>query len=230
MEFDYEELVYLARIAEQGERYDEMMEFVKNLLKNCDYLGAQERNLLSISFKNAVNKRRSSLRILDNFDLKDDRKNMSKEIILKKQRALIDQELRTICKEAIETVDQLIDKQQDEENSVFLLKMKADYYRYMCEYDRSDTKSVYILKAEEFYKKSLKSGENLSPANPTKLGLLLNLTVFYYEVMDERDKACEMARKTLEEGISDLEHIPEISHKESSMILQLFRDNLSIWA
>jgi 14-3-3 protein epsilon len=230
MEFEYEDLIYLARIAEQGERFDEMMDFVKQLLKRCEDIGAQERNLLSVSFKNAVNKRRSSLRILDNFDLKDDRKNMSKDIILKKQRTLIDQELKSICKDAIETVEHLLERTEEVENQVFLLKMKADYFRYMCEYDRTDTKSSLIMRAEEFYKKALKSAESLSEANPIKLGLLLNLTVFYYEVMDERDKACEMARKTLDEGIADLERIPETSHKESSMILQLFRDNLSIWA
>ena len=56
-------MLYLARIAEQGERFDEMIEFVKMLLQDCFDLSSQERSLLSVAFKNAVAKRRSSLRI-----------------------------------------------------------------------------------------------------------------------------------------------------------------------
>ena len=167
---------------------------------------------------------------MDNYDLKDDKKNsLSKKIILNKFRSQIDQELKSICIDAITTIDSLIEKLESTENLIFLLKMKADYYRYMCEYDKSDFKQESIQKAEEFYKKAQEMAETLSPANPIRLGLMLNFSVFYYEVMEVKEKACDMARQSFDEGIAELEQIPESNYKEASMILQLFRDNLSLW-
>lgn len=230
MDFRKEDLLYLARIAEQGERFDEMIEFVKLVLQDCFELSSQERSLLSVAFKNAVAKRRTSLRIMDNYDFKDDKKNsISKKIILNKFRNQIDQELKSICNDAISTIDSLMERIENTENQIFLVKMKADYYRYMCEYDKSEAKQESIRKAEEFYKKAQEMAESLSPANPIRLGLMLNFSVFYYEVMEVKEKACEMARKSFDEGIAELEQIPETNYKEASMILQLFRDNLSLW-
>jgi hypothetical protein len=37
----------------------------------------------------------------------------------------------------------------------------------------------------------------LPPCNPIKLGLALNFSVFYYEVMKDHKKACQLADESL---------------------------------
>ena len=68
--------------------------------------------------------------------------------------------------------------------------------------------------------------------HPTRLGLALNFSVFYYEIMGSPEEACNLARKAFDEAIAELEKMPEseASHKDSTLIMQLLRDNLSLWA
>jgi 14-3-3 protein epsilon len=231
MDFRREELLYLARIAEQGERYDDMILFLKELLSNQAEITSQERSLLSIAYKNAVGKKRGSLRILDNYHVHEENKYKSpKKALINKYRAQVENELKVICSDAIQTVTSLLELDQNWENKVFLYKMKADYYRYMSEYDKTDTKAASVAKAEEYYKDALGFSYNIPPADPLKLGLILNFSVFHYEIKNEKEIACAMAQKAFREGIADIQNLSEEDYKESAMILQLFRDNISLWS
>ena len=61
-----EELIYLARLAEQCERYDEMMNYVVHFCEATkEELTQDERTLVQDAFKNIVGKRRSSWRIIN---------------------------------------------------------------------------------------------------------------------------------------------------------------------
>ncbi len=61
------------------------------------------------------------------------------------------------------------------------------------------------------------------------LGLALNFSVFYYEVMNQPNQACSLAKKAFDEAISDLDSLGEDSYKDSALIMQLLRDNLTLW-
>lgn len=50
-------------------------------------------------------------------------------------------------------------------------------------------------KSEKAYAEAEKQSENLPSTHPIRLGLALNFSVFYYEIMNEANKACEMAKK-----------------------------------
>lgn len=229
-QFSKEELLYLARIAEQGERYEEMIQFVKDLLKDQHEINHQERNLLSMCFKNAVSKRRSSLQIVDHYEIKEEQRNvLSKRKVLENYRMQIGNELKKLCSDAIDTSASLLERIEDTETKVFLYKMQADFYRYMCEYEKGEARLDAINRAEETYKLAEEISEDLSAANAVRLGLLLNFSVFYYEIKNEKEEACAMARRATDQGIVDLENAGANS-KEATMILQLFSDNLSIWA
>ncbi len=64
---------------------------------------------------------------------------------------------------------------------------------------------------------------------PRRLGLALNFSVFYYEVMNQPALACSLAKKAFDEAISDLDSLGEDSYKDSALIMQLLRDNLTLW-
>lgn len=70
---------------------------------------------------------------------------------------------------------------------------------------------------------------NLDPTHPIKLGLALNFSVFYYEIMDSPCEACELAKKAFDDAMSVAETLREDQFKDSTLIMQLLRDNLTLW-
>ena len=72
---DRESLVYMAKLAEQAERYDEMVEHMKLVVNQAsEDLSLEERNLLSVAYKNVVGARRASLRIIGSIESKEKEK------------------------------------------------------------------------------------------------------------------------------------------------------------
>ena len=113
--------------------------------------------------------------------------------------------------------------------AVFYQKMKADYHRYIAEYSKGDKKKKAADDADEAYNAAHKEAETLAVTHPIRLGLALNYSVFQYEVLNKPDKACEMARQAFEEAIAELDNVAEDSYKDSTLIMQLLRDNLTLW-
>ena len=66
-----ETLVYQAKLAEQAERYDEMVQFMKEVALLDQELGVDDRNLLSVAYKNAVGHRRASWRVISSIEEKE---------------------------------------------------------------------------------------------------------------------------------------------------------------
>jgi len=69
----------------------------------------------------------------------------------------------------------------------------------------------------------------LAPTNPIRLGLALNFSVFYYEVMNSPERACNLAKQAFDDAIAELDTLTEDSYKDSTLIMQLLRDNLTLW-
>ena len=108
--------------------------------------------------------------------------------------------------------------------------MKADYYRYIAEYAQADQKNLAAQKALSAYSDASNlANQALSHTHPVKLGLALNHSVFYYEIMQNTEKACNMARSAFDEAISDLDNVEDEDYKDATLIMQLLRDNLTLW-
>jgi 14-3-3 protein epsilon len=108
--------------------------------------------------------------------------------------------------------------------------MKADYQRYLSEFkvdaDRKAAAEKTLLAYTAAQEKAL---SELPSTNPIRLGLALNFSVFYYEVMNAPEKACGLAKQAFDEAISELDTLGEDSYKDSALIMQLLRDNLTLW-
>jgi len=116
------------------------------------------------------------------------------------------------------------------ESKVFYQKMKADYYRYIAEYTEGDKKKGAADSATEAYKAAQAVAEkDLAVTHPIRLGLALNFSVFQYEVLGQPEEACKMAREAFEQAIAELDNVAEDSYKDSTLIMQLLRDNLTLW-
>jgi len=70
---------------------------------------------------------------------------------------------------------------------------------------------------------------SMQPTHPIRLGLALNFSVFYYEIMSSPDKACQLAKQAFDDAIAELDTLNEDSYKDSTLIMQLLRDNLTLW-
>merc|ERR1712084_213128 len=124
----------------------------------------------------------------------------------------------------------LIPKAGNGESKVFYQKMKADYFRYIAEFSGGDKKSKAAESARMGYEEAQKVAEkDLAVTHPIRLGLALNFSVFQYEVLSQPEEACKMARTAFEDAIAELDNVAEDSYKDSTLIMQLLRDNLTLW-
>merc|ERR1712167_181355 len=109
-------------------------------------------------------------------------------------------------------------------------KMKGDYYRYIAEFTEGDTKKAAAESARVAYDEAMtEAAKELPVTHPIRLGLALNFSVFHYEVLNNPDEACNMARTAFEDAIAELDNVSEESYKDSTLIMQLLRDNLTLW-
>ncbi|PHU16741.1 14-3-3 protein 6 [Capsicum chinense] len=268
-----EENVYMAKLAEQAERYEEMVEFMEKVvaaLDGGDELTVEERNLLSVAYKNVIGARRASWRIISSIEQKEEsRGNEDHVTSIKNYRSKIEIELTSICNGILKLLDsKLIDSAATGDSKVFYLKMKGDYYRYLAEFKTGaerkeaaeNTLSAY-KSAQETRRPDNLGGKNeewifemcfeeqfgdnscrkfirliqdianaeLAPTHPIRLGLALNFSVFYYEILNSPDRACNLAKQAFDEAIAELDTLGEESYKDSTLIMQLLRDNLTLW-
>merc|ERR1711879_424482 len=145
--------------------------------------------------------------------------------------AKVEGELDKICKTILKLLDEkLIAKSKGGESKVFYQKMKADYYRYIAEYTEGTAKTNAAESARQAYEAAQEvATKDLAVTHPIRLGLALNYSVFQYEVLSNPDEACKMARTAFEDAIAELDNVAEDSYKDSTLIMQLLRDNLTLW-
>merc|ERR1712050_547572 len=116
------------------------------------------------------------------------------------------------------------------EPKVFYLKLKGDYHRYMAEFSSGQTHSKCAQDAHDAYRNGSDVAlAELPPTNPIRLGLALNFSVFYYEVFSSPEKACLLAKAAFDDAIACMDKLSADDYADSSTILQLLRDNLTLW-
>eukprot|EP00177_Eucheuma_denticulatum_P006742 GFKZ01012250.1.p1 GENE.GFKZ01012250.1~~GFKZ01012250.1.p1 ORF type:complete len:255 (+),score=59.86 GFKZ01012250.1:577-1341(+) len=231
-----EKAVYLAKLAEQAERYDEMVQEMRKVAGVTDAstgeLSVEERNLLSVAYKNVIGARRASWRIISSIEQKEENKGNATHVdITKEYRVKIEEELNNICRDILEILDNnLIISAKGGESKVFYYKMKGDYYRYLAEFSNETERKDAAQWSLEAYKQATEiANEGLTPTHPIRLGLALNFSVFYYEIFNSPDSACDLAKKAFDDAIAELDTLNEESYKDSTLIMQLLRDNLTLW-
>merc|ERR1712193_554038 len=225
-----DELVQRAKLAEQAERYDDMAASMKAVTETGIELSNEERNLLSVAYKNVVGARRSSWRVISSIEQKTEGSER-KQQMAKEYREKVEGELRDICQDVLGLLDQfLIAKASNAESKVFYLKMKGDYYRYLAEVATGDARTATVENSQKAYQEAFDIAKSkMQPTHPIRLGLALNFSVFYYEILNSPDRACHLAKQAFDDAIAELDTLNEDSYKDSTLIMQLLRDNLTLW-
>merc|ERR1712146_420369 len=189
-------------------------------------------NLLSVAYKNVIGARRASWRIISSIEQKEESKGNNNHVTrIKEYRTKVENELADICKDILSVLDDnLIPSATTGESKVFYYKMKGDYHRYLAEFQTADERKD----AAEFSLMAYKNASDIAltelpPTHPIRLGLALNFSVFYYEILNSPDRACHLAKQAFDDAIAELDTLSEDSYKDSTLIMQLLRDNLTLW-
>jgi len=232
-EKEINELVQKAKLSEQAERYDDMAKTMKDRVNIKKELNNEERNLLSVAYKNVVGARRSSWRVISSIESKS-ADGEKKSQMAREYREKIEEELKGICRDVLDLLDKTLiahaTTAKSEESRVFYLKMKGDYYRYLAEVSQGTNRDDVVQHSCDAYDEAMTCATtNMTSTHPIRLGLALNYSVFHYEIKNNSTDACNLAKKAFDEAIAELDSLNEDSYKDSTLIMQLLRDNLTLW-
>jgi len=107
--------------------------------------------------------------------------------------------------------------------------MIGDYYRYVAESATADKLESVKQGALKGYEQADTLSKNLNPCNPIRLGLALNFSVFYYEVMNDHKKACTLGEEALSQALEKIDDVDEETFRDAKSIIELLKENLSLW-
>ena len=139
MSLSREESIYMSKISEQTERFEDMLDYMKNVVHTGQELSIEERNLLSVAYKNTVGSRRIAWRAISSIEQKEESKGSKHLNLLRDYKKRIEGELDKFCDDILDLLENtLVKNSTSAESKVFFLKMKGDYHRYISEYASGD--------------------------------------------------------------------------------------------
>ena len=231
-------------------------------------LTVDERNLLSVAYKNVVGTRRASWRIISSIEQKEESKGTDKHVgTIRDYRQKIETELEQVCQDVLDVLDQfLIPKAESGESKVFYHKMyvlgslppvvlalnfllgrviitaislnsrparsaklRLLLLMKLTRYFSCSRWKLLVQDADLAKNATDVAQTELTPTHPIRLGLALNFSVFYYEILNSPDRACHLAKQAFDDAIAELDSLSEESYRDSTLIMQLLRDNLTLW-
>lgn len=225
-------LVY-ALEAQNAERfldmYDLACELVRHVALENNWLTEKERRCIATAFKNVTCQLRAAWSAVPIEDTSDE-----VATALEEYREHIKQQLIDHCTGSHEVLSAMnqssfaanaADGSLD--SKVFVMKMVADYHRYLAEVSKGSGEG---RRAIETYEYAMELAEGLDATNPVRIGLALNLSVCYYECVKDTSKAVEVAKDAFNKAIAKLDRIVESHYNDTTLIMQLLRDNITSWS
>ena len=225
--------LFLIKLFQRTERYSEMVTAINKYVELNPKLSAEERKMLCDGYKNIISSKRNSLRLLNNLNKKEEEEgnqnNHLKQINTIKSK--IEDELLQIFKKIHAMLDEyLIPNAQDEESKIFYMKIKADYYRYHCEFAEEEEFEEAKKNAEKIYKEAYDmSLKDINIYNSVRLGLALNYSVFLYEIMDSKNEAYDIAQKAYDDAMKVVDDVEKDRTSDNLLLIQLLKENLNLW-
>merc|ERR1711957_780974 len=203
--------LYMAKLSEQAERYDDMVKYMKRIVSlgvKGDELSVEERNLLSVGYKNMMSVRRTAWRTIQGHQDQAEANGQADEA------GLTSQYKETVTSEVYELITEVA-------------KEIVQPYIEGPLAAASQEVRVFFKKAYSGANDDAEAG--LPTTNPIRLGLALNFSVFHYEICEEKEEATKLAKSAFEAAIDHLDSLGDDEYKDSTLIMQLLKDNLTLW-
>lgn len=233
-EKEFEKQLYLAMLSEKCQRYEDMKFYLEDMVKlKAEDLSRDERDLLAIAYKNSIASCRQSIRTISAYELKESKKSDSPYIeYIREYKYDLQKCLEKLCNGIIVTIQSyLIPKAETKESETYYYKMIGDYYRYVSENFEEELKKKYSDLCYGAYNKAIEAAKDIDYKNVVKLGLSLNLAVFFYEINEKKDEACSLAKETIDKAKEALKDANEEEEevKDALAIVNLIQENLDMW-
>ena len=133
MTANVEEKIFLARVAEQAERFEDMVDFLEEVLvAKGGTVNPDERNLLSVAFKNLISSKRAACRTISAIEQNPKYSKFNAALLAYKTQ--IETQLMQDCEKIITMINaRVLNTECTDEAKAFFVKMVGDYYRYIAE-------------------------------------------------------------------------------------------------
>ena len=230
--YEQKDYLFLIKLFRTTENYNDMVKAMNKYIELNPKLSKDERKLLCDAYKNIISDKRNSLHILSNLSQKEDSKqqNKTKEISIIKEKII--SELTSIFQEVHSIIDKyLLPNAQDNESKILYMKLKADFFRYHCEFAEGDEFEEISDKTRNLYKEALDLAEKDLPLyNEIRLGLVLNYSVFEYDIMDNKNDAYDMASKIYNDIMKILDDVEKKRASENLLLVQMIKENINNWS
>lgn len=235
MERERELCMYSARIAHKAGRYHELVGIMQDVVRYNPNLSNEERSFFTSAYKHCIDEQRESIRYIDDL-LTGEKENAQRiaKLTVFKQKIL--QEQSNYCQELLALIlDKITPILEDPESKIFWCKFQADIYRYQCEYCDEKTRTELSAKGQELYQIAMNLAKTNYPLpSPIYLKLVLNYTVFLFEISRRKDEAINVALQTFlectkSENSDEDQFEPELPDTETQILLQMIRDNITFW-
>ena len=233
---EIDDKLYLARVCHLSGLPEEALKYIEEviILKNGD-INEEEKNLLFNSLKTLINFRRESWRTINALESKEIKNNSHLLPRVTELKLSLAEEIKKLVDKGIELIDKKLLKENiSDELKVTYHKIKGDYIRYIIELTSKDKEEeINILKdqADENYKIGLNLSESLNNLSTTKISLILNYSVFLYEVIKDYKNAYVLANNTYQTTMKSLnEDNYDLSLlKDLNKMLNILKENISKW-
>nr|AAO38438.1 14-3-3 GF14 Pi protein [Arabidopsis thaliana] len=233
MENEREKLIYLAKLGCQAGRYDDVMKSMRKVCELDIELSEEERDLLTTGYKNVMEAKRVSLRVISSIEKMEDSKGNDQNVkLIKGQQEMVKYEFFNVCNDILSLIDShLIPSTTTNVESIVLFnRVKGDYFRYMAEFGSDAERKENADNSLDAYKVAMEMAENsLVPTNMVRLGLALNFSIFNYEIHKSIESACKLVKKAYDEAITELDGLDKNICEESMYIIEMLKFNLSTW-
>jgi hypothetical protein len=229
--------IYLARVSHLSGMPEEAIKYIEELIKlKNGHITEEERNILFSSLKTLINSRRDSWRTVNALESKEIKNQSTLLPRITELKLSLSSEIEQYINKGIELIDNSLFKAaNNDELKVMYAKIKGDYMRYMIELKPKDKKeeiNMYKEKADENYKIGLNMCNSLSNLNTTKIGLILNYTVFMYEILKDYKNAYIIANNVYQATLKSLndDNYDLTLLKDLNKLVNLLKENISKWS
>jgi len=234
---EIDDKLYLARICHLSGLHEETLNYIEEvvILKNGN-INEEEKNLLFTSLKSLINFRRESWRTINALETKEIKNNSNLLPRVTELKSTLAEEIKKFVNKGIELIDnKLLKNDISEELKVMYYKIKGDYIRYILELtpkEKEEEINILKNKSDENYKIGLNLCESLSDLSTTKVSLILNYSVFLYEVIKDYKNAYTLANNTYQTTMKNLnnDNYDLSLLKDLNKMLNILKENISKWA
>lgn len=204
-----------------------MVDFLEEVLASKGgSVNPDERNLLSVAFKNLISSKRAACRTISAIEQNPKYAKFNSALLAYKNQ--IEEQLQEDCQKIIDMINnRVLTGECADEAKAFFVKMVGDYYRYIAENAKEAKLEDVKQKAKAAYEQA--NAIDLPACNPIKLGLALNFSVFNYEVLKDHAKACELADSALQQALDKIDELEEDDFRDAKSIIELLKENLTLW-